>query len=488
MINESNETLNNNNNITKLVNQPYKYGFSTKIEKDIIEKGLNENVIKLISKKKNESKILLDFRLKAYKKWKQMNSPEWALLKFSEINYQDIIYYSAPKLKKKLNSLDDVDPELLKTFEKLGISLTEQKRLTNVAVDAVFDSVSIVTTFKEELAEHGVIFCSISEAFEEYPELIHKYIGTVIPIGDNYFSALNSAVFTDGSFCYIPKNVKCPLELSTYFRINDQKSGQFERTLIIADENSQVSYLEGCSAPQYDTNQLHAAVVELIALNNSFIKYSTVQNWYGGNEKGEGGVYNFVTKRGLCSGMNSRISWTQVETGSNITWKYPSCLLIGDNSQGEFYSVALTNNYQQADTGSKMIHVGKNTRSRIVSKGISAGKSKNTYRGLVNITNKAFGARNYSQCDSLLIGNLSNSNTFPFIVMQNSTGKIEHEASTSKIGEEQIFYFLQRGISMEKGIELIISGFCREVFTELPLEFAAEADRLISLKLEGTVG
>jgi len=488
MINESNETLNNNNNITKLVNQPYKYGFSTKIEKDIIEKGLNENVIKLISKKKNESKILLDFRLKAYKKWKQMNSPEWALLKFSEINYQDIIYYSAPKFKKKLNSLDDVDPELLKTFEKLGISLTEQKRLTNVAVDAVFDSVSIVTTFKEELAEHGVIFCSISEAFEEYPELIHKYIGTVIPIGDNYFSALNSAVFTDGSFCYIPKNVKCPLELSTYFRINDQKSGQFERTLIIADENSQVSYLEGCTAPQYDTNQLHAAVVELIALNNSFIKYSTVQNWYGGNEKGEGGVYNFVTKRGLCSGMNSRISWTQVETGSNITWKYPSCLLIGDNSQGEFYSVALTNNYQQADTGSKMIHVGKNTRSRIVSKGISAGKSKNTYRGLVNITNKAFGARNYSQCDSLLIGNLSNSNTFPFIVMQNSTGKIEHEASTSKIGEEQIFYFLQRGISMEKGIELIISGFCREVFTELPLEFAAEADRLISLKLEGTVG
>lgn len=487
MINESNETL-NNNNITKLVNQPYKYGFSTKIEKDIIEKGLNENVIKLISQKKNESKILLDFRLKAYKKWKQMNAPEWALLKFSEINYQDIIYYSAPKLKKKLNSLDDVDPELLKTFEKLGISLTEQKRLTNVAVDAVFDSVSIVTTFKEELAQHGVIFCSISEAFEEYPELIHKYIGTVIPIGDNYFSALNSAVFTDGSFCYIPKNVKCPLELSTYFRINDQKSGQFERTLIIADENSQVSYLEGCTAPQYDTNQLHAAVVELIALNNSFIKYSTVQNWYGGNEKGEGGVYNFVTKRGLCSGINSRISWTQVETGSNITWKYPSCLLIGDNSQGEFYSVALTNNYQQADTGSKMIHVGKNTRSRIVSKGISAGKSKNTYRGLVNITNKAFGARNYSQCDSLLIGNLSNSNTFPFIGMQNSTGKIEHEASTSKIGEEQIFYFLQRGISMEKGIELIISGFCREVFTELPLEFAAEADRLISLKLEGTVG
>ena len=487
MINESNEKL-NNNNITKLVNQPYKYGFSTKIEKDIIEKGLNENVIKLISKKKKESKFLLEFRLKAYKKWKQMNSPEWAQLKFSEINYQNIIYYSAPKFKKKLNSLDNVDPELLKTFEKLGISLTEQKRLTNVAVDAVFDSVSIVTTFKEELAKYGVIFCSISEAFEEYPELIKKYIGTVIPVGDNYFSALNSSVFTDGSFCYIPKNVKCPLELSTYFRINDQQSGQFERTLIITDENSQVSYLEGCTAPQYDTNQLHAAVVELIALKNSFIKYSTVQNWYGGNEKGEGGVYNFVTKRGLCSGINSRISWTQVETGSNITRKYPSCILIGDNSQGEFYSVALTNNYQQADTGSKMIHIGKNTRSRIVSKGISAGKSKNTYRGLVNITNKAIGARNYSQCDSLLIGNLSNSNTFPLILMQNSTGKIEHEASTSKIGEEQIFYFLQRGISMEKGIELIISGFCREVFTELPLEFAAEADRLISLKLEGTVG
>jgi len=384
--------------------------------------------------------------------------------------------------------LDEIDPELLKTFEKLGISLTEQKRLTNVAIDVVFDSVSIATTFKEELADYGVIFSSISEAIEDYPDLIKKYLGTVVPIGDNYFSALNSAVFTDGSFCYIPKNVKCPMELSTYFRINDQNSGQFERTLIIADENSTVSYLEGCTAPQYDNNQLHAAIVELIAFENATIKYSTVQNWYAGNELGEGGVYNFVTKRGLCAGNNAKISWTQVETGSNITWKYPSCLLVGNNSMGEFYSVSLTNNYQQADTGSKMIHIGKNSRSQIVSKGISAGKSKNTYRGLVNITNKAVGARNYSQCDSLLIGNLSNSNTFPFISVQNSTTKVEHEASTSKIGEEQIFYFLQRGISLEKGVELMISGFCKDVFTQLPLEFAEEADRLLSLKLEGSVG
>jgi len=486
MVNQSNKTL--NTDITKLVNQPYKYGFSTEIEKDIIEKGLNENVIRLISEKKNEPKFMLDFRLKAFKKWEQMSSPEWAHLKFSEINYQDVSYYSAPKTKKKLDSLYEVDPELLKTFEKLGISLSEQKRLTNVAVDVVFDSVSIGTTFKEELAQHGVIFCSISEAVQEYPELIKKYLGSVVPIGDNYFSALNSAVFTDGSFCYIPKDVICPLELSTYFRINDENSGQFERTLIIADDNSQVSYLEGCTAPQYDNNQLHAAVVELIALENASIKYSTVQNWYSGNEQGQGGVYNFVTKRGLCSGQNSKISWTQVETGSNITWKYPSCILVGDNTQGEFYSVALTNNYQQADTGSKMIHVGKNSRSRIVSKGISAGKSKNTYRGLVNITNKALGARNFSQCDSLLIGNLSNANTFPFISVQTSTAKVEHEASTSKIGEEQLFYFLQRGISIEKGIELMISGFCKDVFTELPLEFAAEADKLLSLKLEGSVG
>jgi len=485
-MNQSNKIL--NNNITKLVNQPYKYGFSTTIEKDIIEKGLNENVIRLLSTKKNEPKFLLEFRLKAYKRWREMSSPEWAQLKFPEINYQDIVYYSAPKFKKKLNSLDEVDPELLKTFDKLGISLNEQKRLTNVAVDVVFDSVSIATTFKAELAEYGVIFSSISEAIHDYPQLIKKYLGTVVPIGDNYFSALNSAVFTDGSFCYIPKDVTCPLDLSTYFRINDQTSGQFERTLIVAEENSKVNYLEGCTAPQYDNNQLHAAIVELIALDNATIKYSTVQNWYSGNEKGQGGVYNFVTKRGLCVGSNSKISWTQVETGSAITWKYPSCVLIGDYSQGEFYSVALTNNYQQADTGTKMIHIGKNTRSRIVSKGISAGNSKNTYRGFVNVNKKAIGSRNYSQCDSLLIGNLSNANTFPFICVQNSTTKIEHEASTSKIGEEQIFYFLQRGISIEKGIELMISGFCREVFTELPLEFASEADRLLSLKLEGSVG
>ena len=409
-------------------------------------------------------------------------------MKFPKINYQYIIYYSAPKFQKKLKDLSEVDPELLKTFEKLGISLTEQKRLSNVALDIVFDSVSIGTTFQEELNKYGIIFCSISEAVNEYPELIKKYLGSVVPIGDNYFSALNSAVFTDGSFCYIPQNTICPLDLSTYFRINDQKSGQFERTLIISEKNSQVNYLEGCTAPQYDTNQLHAAVVELIALENAIIQYSTVQNWYSGDEFGKGGVYNFVTKRGLCVGLNSKISWTQVETGSSITWKYPSCLLIGDHSTGEFYSVALTNNYQQADTGTKMMHIGKNTRSRILSKGISAGKSKNTYRGLVNVTNKALGARNYSQCDSLLIGNLSNANTFPFLSVQNSTTKLEHEASTSKIGEEQIFYFLQRGICIEKAVELMISGFCKEIFTKLPLEFAAEADKLLTLKLEGSVG
>ena len=486
MVNQSNKVL--NSNITKLVNQPYQYGFSTTIEKDIIEKGLNEKTINLISKKKKETEFLLKFRLKAYKKWKQMSEPKWAYLKFPEINFQDIIYYSAPKSPKKLTDLNEVDPELLKTFEKLGIPLTEQKRLANVAVDAVFDSISIGTTFKEELNKHGVIFSSISEAITEYSELIEKYLGSVVPIGDNYFSALNSAVFTDGSFCYIPKGVKCPLELSTYFRINEQKSGQFERTLIVADNSSQVSYLEGCTAPQYKENQLHAAVVELIALNNATIKYSTVQNWYSGNAEGEGGIYNFVTKRGLCIGENSKISWTQVETGSAITWKYPSCTMIGNNSQGEFYSVALTNNYQQADTGSKMIHIGKNSKSRIVSKGISAGNSKNSYRGLVKINYKALGSRNYSQCDSLLIGNGSNSNTFPFINVQNSTTKLEHEASTSKIGEEQLFYFLQRGISLEKSIELMINGFCKDVFSELPLEFAEEANRLLSLKLEGSVG
>jgi Fe-S cluster assembly protein SufB len=486
MVNKSNKIL--NKNITNLVNQTYQYGFSTTIEKDIIEKGLTEKTICLISQKKKENDFLLKFRLKAYKKWKLMNEPEWPYLKFPQIDYQNIIYYSAPKSQKKLKDLNEVDPELLKTFEKLGISLTEQKRLANVAIDVVFDSISIGTTFQEELSKYGVIFCSISEAVNDYPELIEKYLGSVVPIGDNYFAALNSAVFTDGSFCYIPEDTICPLDLSTYFRINDQKSGQFERTLIIAEKNSQVNYLEGCTAPQYDTNQLHAAVVELVALDNAIIKYSTVQNWYSGDEFGKGGVYNFVTKRGLCAGLNSKISWTQVETGSSITWKYPSCLLVGDNSQGEFYSVALTNNYQQADTGTKMLHIGKNTRSRIISKGISAGKSKNSYRGLVSVTNKALGARNYSQCDSLLIGDLSNANTFPFISVQNSTAKIEHEASTSKIGEEQIFYFLQRGICLEKAVELMISGFCKEIFTKLPLEFAAEADKLLTLKLEGSVG
>jgi Fe-S cluster assembly protein SufB len=486
MVKQSNKIL--NKNITKLVNKRYQYGFSTNIEKDIIEKGLNEKTVRLISQKKKEPEFLLRFRLKAFKKWKQMSEPEWAYLKFPQINYQNIVYYSAPKSQKKLKDLSEVDPELLKTFDKLGISLNEQKRLANVAVDAVFDSVSIGTTFKEELSKSGVIFASISEATHDYPDLIEKYLGSVVPIGDNYFSALNSAVFTDGSFCYIPQDTVCPLDLSTYFRINDQKSGQFERTLIVSEKNSQVNYLEGCTAPQYDTNQLHAAVVELIALENANIKYSTVQNWYSGDEFGNGGVYNFVTKRGLCTGTKSKISWTQVETGSSITWKYPSCVLVGNDSQGEFYSVALTNNYQQADTGTKMTHIGKNTRSRIISKGISAGNSKNSYRGFVNIMNKAMGARNYSQCDSLLIGNLSNANTFPFISVQNSTSKIEHEASTSKIGEEQIFYFLQRGICLEKAVELMISGFCLEIFTELPLEFAAEADKLLTLKLEGSVG
>lgn len=486
MINQSNKVL--NTNITKLVNKTYQYGFSTNIEKDIIKKGLNEQTVALISKKKKEPKFLLEFRLKAYKRWKQMSEPDWAYLKFPQINYQEIIYYSAPKSKKKLQDLDEVDPELLQTFEKLGISLNEQKRLANVAVDVVFDSVSVGTTFQDELSQYGIIFSSISEAIHHSPELIQKYLGSIVPIGDNYFSALNSAVFTDGSFCYIPEDTICPLDISTYFRINDENSGQFERTLLIAEKNSQVNYLEGCTAPQYDTNQLHAAVVELIALENASIKYSTVQNWYSGNEYGKGGIYNFVTKRGLCAGTNSKISWTQVETGSAITWKYPSCVLMGDNSQGEFYSVALTNNYQQADTGTKMTHIGKNSRSRIISKGISAGKSKNSYRGFVNVLNKAHGARNYSQCDSLLIGNLSNANTFPFISVNNSTTKIEHEASTSKIGEEQIFYFLQRGIELEKAVELMISGFCREIFTELPMEFAAEADNLLTLKLEGSVG
>ena len=486
MINKSKKLL--NTNITKLVNETYKYGFSTNIEKEVIKPGLNEQIIKLISKKKKEPELLLHFRLKAYKKWKQMFEPEWAYLKIPQIDYQDIIYYSAPKLEKKLKSLDEVDPKLLKTFDKLGISLTEQKRLTNVAIDAVFDSVSIGTTFKEELKTYGIIFTSISDAIENHSSLIRKYLGSVVPIGDNFFAALNSAVFTDGSFCYIPQNTTCPLDLSTYFRINDKNSGQFERTLLICERNSKVNYLEGCTAPQYDTNQLHAAIVELIAMKNAIIKYSTVQNWYTGNQHGIGGIYNFVTKRGLCVEANSKISWTQIETGSSVTWKYPSCILVGANSQGEFYSVALTNNYQQADTGTKMLHIGKYSRSQIISKGISAGKSKNSYRGLVNIINKAVGARNYSQCDSLLIGNYSNANTFPVISVSNATTKIEHEASTSKIGEDQLFYLAQRGIHLEKAVELIISGFCRAIFTKLPLEFAAEADKLLTLKLEGSVG
>ncbi|AHB88992.1 iron-sulfur cluster assembly protein SufB [Thermosynechococcus sp. NK55a] len=474
--------------VQSLVNQPYKYGFVTPIETETIPKGLNEDIIRLISAKKNEPEFMLEFRLRAYRQWLKMSEPRWPRVSYPPINYQDIVYYSAPKQKEKLKSLDEVDPVLLETFEKLGIPLSEQKRLTNVAVDAIFDSVSVATTFREELAKQGIIFCSISEALQEYPELVQKYLGSVVPIGDNFYAALNSAVFSDGSFVYIPKNTRCPMELSTYFRINNGESGQFERTLIIADAGSYVSYLEGCTAPMFDTNQLHAAVVELVALDNAEIKYSTVQNWYAGDENGKGGIYNFVTKRGLCLGRNSKISWTQVETGSAITWKYPSCVLVGDNSVGEFYSVALTNHYQQADTGTKMIHIGKNTRSRIVSKGISAGHSQNSYRGLVKIGPKATGARNYSQCDSLLIGDTAAANTFPYIQVQNPTAQVEHEASTSKIGEDQLFYFAQRGISAEDAVSMMISGFCRDVFNQLPMEFAVEADRLLSLKLEGSVG
>ena len=475
--------------VKTLVNQPYKYGFVTDIEADTIPRGLNEDVVRLISAKKNEPEFMLEFRLRAFRQWQKMTEPTWPSVKYPPINYQDIIYYSAPKQKKeKLNSLDEVDPTLIETFEKLGIPLSEQKRLANVAVDAIFDSVSVATTFKEKLAKDGVIFCSISEALREHPELIKKYLGSVVPIADNYFAALNAAVFSDGSFVYIPKGVKCPMELSTYFRINSGDTGQFERTLIVAEEGSYVSYLEGCTAPMYDSNQLHAAVVELVALDNAEIKYSTVQNWYAGDANGKGGIYNFVTKRGLCKGVNSKISWTQVETGSAITWKYPSCVLVGDNSVGEFYSVALTNNMQQADTGTKMIHIGKNTRSTIISKGISAGQSSNSYRGLVKINPTAEGARNYSQCDSMLIGDNAHANTFPYIQVQNSTGKVEHEASTSKIGEDQLFFFAQRGISSEDAISMMISGFCKDVFNQLPMEFAVEADKLLSLKLEGSVG
>ncbi len=474
--------------INQVINQPYKYGFQTNIEMEKFPTGLNEEIITLISTKKKEPKNLLNFRLKAFRKWKKMNFPEWANLKINDINYQDITYYSVPKQKKKLNSLDEVDPEILKTFEKLGISLDEQKKLSNVAVDAVFDSISIATTYKEKLAKSGVIFCSISEAIEFYPDLIDKFLGTVISSGDNFFASLNSAVFSDGSFCYIPQNIKCPLELSTYFRINDKDSGQFERTLIIAEKNSSVNYLEGCTAPQFSENQLHAAIVELIAFDNAQIKYSTVQNWYSGDEKGNGGIYNFVTKRGLCIGKNSNISWTQVETGSSITWKYPSCLLIGNNSSGEFYSVALTNNFQQADTGTKMIHLGKETKSKIISKGISCGNSKNSYRGLVKIGSNASLSRNFSQCDSFLIGSSSSACTYPYLDVWNSTSTIEHEAKISKVSEDQLFYLVQRGINVENAVSLLISGFCKDVFTMLPMEFATEADKLLSLKLEGTVG
>ena len=475
--------------VKNLVNQPYKYGFVTDIESETIPRGLNEEIIRLISAKKKEPEFMLDFRLRAYHQWQKMTEPSWPHVSYPAIDYQNIIYYSAPKQKKeKLNSLEEVDPTLIETFEKLGIPLSEQKRLSNVAVDAIFDSVSIATTFKEKLAEQGVIFCSISEALQEHPDLVQKYLGTVVPVGDNYFAALNSAVFSDGSFVFIPKGVVCPMELSTYFRINNGETGQFERTLIVAEEGASVSYLEGCTAPMYDSNQLHAAVVELVALDNADIKYSTVQNWYAGDANGKGGIYNFVTKRGLCKGVNSKISWTQVETGSAITWKYPSCVLVGDNSVGEFYSIALTNNKQQADTGTKMIHIGRNTKSTIISKGISAGNSQNSYRGLVKMGPKAKGARNYSQCDSMLIGDNAEANTFPYIQVDNNSAKVEHEASTSKIGEDQLFYFAQRGISEEDAVSMLVSGFCKDVLSKLPMEFAAEADKLLSLKLEGTVG
>jgi Fe-S cluster assembly protein SufB len=474
--------------IKQVINQPYKYGFNTKIESEEFPSGINESIIKLISKKKKESVFLEQFRLNSYKKWLSMEFPNWSNLEIAPIDFNQITYYSIPKQKKKLQSLDEVDPEILKTFDKLGISLSEQKQLSNVAIDAVFDSVSIATTFKEKLGKFGVIFCSFSEAMSEFPHLVEKFLGKVVSPGDNFFAALNSAVFSDGSFCYIPQNTECPLELSTYFRINDKDAGQFERTLIIAEKNSSVNYLEGCTAPQYSENQLHAAIVELIAFDNAKIKYSTVQNWYSGNNLGVGGVYNFVTKRGLCIGKNSNISWTQVETGSAITWKYPSCILAGENSYGEFYSIALTNNYQQADTGTKMIHLGKKTRSKIISKGISCGFSKNSYRGLVQVSSNAFFSRNFSQCDSFLLGSSSTASTFPYLKVSNSNSIIEHEAKISKVSDEQLFYLMQRGINIEQAVSLLISGFCKDVFTMLPMEFATEADKLLSLKLEGTVG
>jgi Fe-S cluster assembly protein SufB len=474
--------------IQNLVNQPYKHGFHTDIESDVVPRGLNEDVIRGISAKKNEPEWLLEFRLNAYRHWLTMTEPKWPNVKYPKIDFQEISYYSAPKTKATKKSMDEVDPELLRTFEKLGVPMHERAALAGVAVDVIFDSVSVTTTYKEKLAEVGIIFCSFSEAVHNHPELVKQYLGSVVPHSDNFYAALNSAVFTDGSFCFIPKGVKCPMDLSTYFRINTQESGQFERTLIVAEEGASVSYLEGCTAPQFDTNQLHAAVVELIALDNAEIKYSTVQNWYAGDAEGKGGIYNFVTKRGLCKGVNSKISWTQVETGSAITWKYPSCVLLGDNSVGEFYSVALTNHHQQADTGTKMVHVGKNTRSRIISKGISAGQSNNSYRGLVKIGTRADGARNYSQCDSMLIGDRCGAHTFPYLQVANKSATVEHEASTSKIGEEQLFYFSSRGIETEEAVSMIINGFVRDVFIHLPMEFAVEATKLLGLKLEGSVG
>jgi Fe-S cluster assembly protein SufB len=474
--------------LSSYVGQDYKYGFVTDIEYDEFPKGLSEDIIREISRRKEEPEFMLEFRLKAYRHWLTMTEPTWPNVDYPKIDYQDVVYYSVPKKKETLNSLDEVDPKILETYEKLGIPISEQKMLSNVAMDYVFDSVSVGTTFKKKLAEAGVIFCSISEAIKEYPDLVKAYLGSVVPVSDNYFAALNSAVFSDGSFVYIPKGVRCPMELSTYFRINNEESGQFERTLIIAEDDSHVSYLEGCTAPMFSKNQLHAAVVELVALDNAEIKYSTVQNWYAGDENGVGGIYNFVTKRGICKGHHSKISWTQVETGSSITWKYPSVILKGDHSVGEFYSVALTNNKMQADTGTKMIHLGKNTSSTIISKGISAGRSNNSYRGLVRIGPKADFARNYSVCDSMLIGDRCGANTFPYIESSNNTASIEHEATTSKIGEDQIFYLQQRGLSEEDAISLIINGFCKDVFRELPLEFAVEAQKLLGIKLEGSVG
>ncbi len=478
--------------IRDLAERDYKWGFITDIEEERIPKGLNEDIIRVISAKKHEPEFMLEWRLKAYRYWASLEKadaePKWANVKYTPINYQDIVYYSAPKQKPGLKSLEEVDPEILRTYEKLGIPLAEQKMLAGVAVDAVFDSVSVATTFKAKLAEKGVIFCSFSEAVQKYPELVQKYLGSVVPYTDNFFAALNAAVFSDGSFVYVPKGVRCPMELSTYFRINAAETGQFERTLIVADEGAYVSYLEGCTAPIRDENQLHAAVVELIALDNAQIKYSTVQNWYPGDKEGRGGIYNFVTKRGNCRGVNSKISWTQVETGSAITWKYPSCILQGDNSVGEFYSVALTNNYQQADTGTQMIHLGKNTSSTVVSKGISAGHGQNTYRGMVKIQKGATGARNYTQCDSLLIGDKCGAHTFPYIEVKNSSARMEHEASTSKIGEDQLFYLQQRGLKTEDAVSMIVNGFCKQVFRELPMEFAVEAQKLLGVSLEGSVG